>query len=85
MPELRWPLFLAHSYPSPRSIEAIGLNEQSSGVNEQVRGRYQPPERSRRNVSLRLAVAPAWPAELVGVAQRTAPLRVSGDGALEPG
>ena len=32
----RWPLFLAHSYPSLRSIEAIGLNEQFSGVNEQV-------------------------------------------------
>src|SRR5437899_10726799 len=28
-----------------------------------------PAERSRWNVSLRLAVAPAWPAEPVGVAQ----------------
>jgi hypothetical protein len=28
-----------------------------------------PAEWSRWNVSLRLAVAPAWPAELVGVAQ----------------
>jgi hypothetical protein len=38
MPERPMALFLAHSYPSLRSIEAIGLNEQFSGVNEQVRG-----------------------------------------------
>jgi hypothetical protein len=34
---VRRPPFLAHSYPSLRSIEAIGLNEQFSGMNEQVR------------------------------------------------
>src|SRR2546421_8253997 len=35
-----------------------------------TRSRDQPPaEWSRWNVSLRLAVAPAWPAEPVGVAQ----------------
>src|SRR5262249_30234183 len=34
-----------------------------------LRADQAPAEWSRWNVSLRLAVAPAWPAELVGVAQ----------------